>query len=103
MSWSGLYASANRRSRVSIQAVSIREALKMEDPIKDAIREAYAKANGDRREFERLLREDHRVKFLSPMMIAMIVYYAIRLWILWKSKGVHNPSEEHFQLSEDES
>lgn len=74
------------------------------DPVQDAIAEAYAKSNGDRREFERLLREDHRVKFLSPMMIAMIIYYAIRLWILWKSKGIHSPSEEHFQLhSEDQS
>lgn len=68
------------------------------DPVREAIREAYEKANGDRAEFERLVREDNRVKFLSPMMIAAIVYYAIRLWILWSTRKVRDLSDEHFNL-----
>ena len=68
------------------------------DPIREAIREAYQNANGDRAVFLRLVEDDNRVKFLSIVTIAAIIFYACQLWKLWHDKGVHNPSEEDFKL-----
>jgi hypothetical protein len=68
------------------------------DPIREAIKEAYEKASGNAEEAERFLREDNRVKFLSPVMIFAIIYYAIAIWKLWNLKGVKTPTDDNFTL-----
>jgi hypothetical protein len=77
-----------------------------DDDKKGAVRDAYVKAK-TREEFEKLLRADRRVKFLSPALIFIFIRVALLLWDLWKAKCIAVPTDadfaEHLSLDPPET
>lgn len=52
-------------------------------------REAYAASNGDRDEFERLVKEDKRTKAINIALILLFIQVALAVWEYYKKQ---NPS-----------